>query len=1474
MATATVTEFATITHSVTVSAASTSSTLRATPQGGVFEGLNPTHYDTKNPITLFVIQAVIVILLTRLIHFPLTYLRQPRVIAEVITGILLGPSVCGRIPGFTKTIFPTESMPAFTLVANLGLVLFLFLVGLEVDLRQALRNWRIAVSVAAAGMALPFGLGAAIAYGLYHQFRDDEGVAPISFGVYLIFIGVAMAITAFPVLCRILTSLKLLGTNAGVIVLSAGIGNDVVGWILLALCVALVNSGAGLTALWILLVLLGYALFLAFIVRPVFIWILKRTGSLANGPSQSVVALTLLLVLISAFFTQIIGVHPIFGAFMIGILCPHDGGFAIKLTEKIEDLVSVLLLPLYFTISGLNTNLGLLNSGITWAYVVGVTSIAFFGKVIGTTLAARLNGLVWRESLTIGILMSCKGVVELIVLNIGYSAKILSTRTFTIFVVMTLLTTFATTPLTIQLYPPWYQQKLAAWKGGKIDWNGNPVHPRQDGGESEEDSEEGGEEPATKGEVARKVLVYLRLDSLPSILTLVSLFASTREVDQPHAPELQSDLPIVRKNSKAILPALSQPRPVRFHGLRLMELTERESSVMKASELVDYANRDAVIKAFGTFGQSRDIPVGGQIAIVPERSFPGTLFRRARDLRSDFVLLPWSETGTMSEHASVLDEKTGNPLTNREFTRLVSETYDKLHGLAHVGVFIDSSVFDRQTNTPGAALERPALQRTGTGLSTNEKEQAMVEFRLPESGRQQIVAVYQHGPDDLYGVRLALQLARHNIVDLKIIKTTSDEDEDSADEDHHDLDFQVATAEVAPDVKRRLRIEESKGTALEAAIAAVNEPSAGPKLVIVGRGSKGVSAGGVTPNSSDSRVLGPLAMAVLQTLREKASRTSLMVVQARRDPHDLSSKTYQSIRATTEAFYPPPPPPHLQQPQPPQQRDSQIHSHLAHVLSRPSVDLPVPAAYENHHPNQPSITTTVPSPTDTDIQVAPAQVGDPRPSTGWYSGQSGGQAAARQVQAMARDHGSQNGGSVRLQQQSSRESGEDELRQSHQESRARMAQQLATKPPSGAPAPAPAATQSTSRNKEDVRELDFNQLVQRYEELQAKYSKVKRYYFEREAQVTQLQNTVATQRLSMSKTSLDDAQYQQRFERLSGAINNLAFNIRKDWKHVVPWLRAVCNHDAHTTGTKEMTAVGRACISRWLAEEVFDRVFHPALPPEISRFLKTTEKALRRQGQSGNVPTEEQRDDLTTKITTWRLTTMEGLSDHLNTQLAAQNQDSLTNGLTEELTLFLKSHLNDPAPAGLHEGVGTIVQLAINIAANIPLESRDVCVQYFLPGEPVNETYMKLETGMTPLAHPGLDERLERALSQQQRRLGGGGEGEDGDDGNDRHDVERDSSGKAPQSAAEPGPDKKSGNPGGGSFLSGFGSKKRQRKAVGGSVDPAEMSADERVEYMHILGIPPLLPGEGKDGGTNSASIGVGRSAAANVLVKAPVYEL
>lgn len=275
----------------------------AAPQAGILEGANPVAYSSSNPISLFIVQAVIIIVFCRILHYPLSYLGQPRVIAEVIGGILLGPSVMMRIPNFKASIFPTESIPILSNVANLGLIIFLFLVALEVDVRLFTKNWKIALSVGLAGMALPFAFGVAIAYGLYHEFRSDSNTVQVSFGVYALFIGTALAITAFPVLCRILTELNLLGSSVGVTVLAAGIGNDVTGWILLALCVALVNNASGLAALWALLCTVGWALFLVYLVRPGLIWCLRKTGSLQNGPTQGMVALTMLITLTSAWFT-------------------------------------------------------------------------------------------------------------------------------------------------------------------------------------------------------------------------------------------------------------------------------------------------------------------------------------------------------------------------------------------------------------------------------------------------------------------------------------------------------------------------------------------------------------------------------------------------------------------------------------------------------------------------------------------------------------------------------------------------------------------------------------------------------------------------------------------------------------------------------------------------------------------------------------------------------------------------------------------------------------------------------------------------------------------------------------------------------------------------------------------------------------------------------------------------------------------
>lgn len=227
--------------------------------------------------------------------------------------MLRGPTAFGRIPGFTESIFPQQSLSYLNLVATIGLVLFLFLVGLEVDFSVFKKNATASVSISVVGLLIPFGLGAAVATGLYDRFVDPEQV---EFSHFLLFIAVAMSITAFPVLARILTELKLLQTDVGVAVLAAGVGNDVVGWILLALTVALVNAGGGLSALYVLLCCVGWTLILVFAVRPVFIYLCRKSGSFENGPSNGIMVVLIIIILASSFVTDIIGVHPIFGGFL------------------------------------------------------------------------------------------------------------------------------------------------------------------------------------------------------------------------------------------------------------------------------------------------------------------------------------------------------------------------------------------------------------------------------------------------------------------------------------------------------------------------------------------------------------------------------------------------------------------------------------------------------------------------------------------------------------------------------------------------------------------------------------------------------------------------------------------------------------------------------------------------------------------------------------------------------------------------------------------------------------------------------------------------------------------------------------------------------------------------------------------------------------------------------------------------------
>ena len=256
-------------------------------------------------------------------------------------------------------------------------------------------------------------------------------------------------------------------------------------------------------------------------------------------------------------------------------------------------------------------------------------------------------------------------------------------------------------------------------------------------------------------------------------------------------------------------------------------------------------------------------------------------------------------------------------------------------------------------------------------------------------------------------------------------------------------------------------------------------------------------------------------------------------------------------------------------------------------------------------------------------------------------------------------------------------------------------------------------------------------------DIEIKYKKVKGLYFDKTAQVEQLQNTLANQRLSQSRTSLDDSEYMTRFQRLDGATTNLAFNIRKDWRSVPAWLAQSVNQDALKIGKQEMTAVGRACIAKFLVDQIFSKTFHPGLETGLSSSLKTVEQNIRRFSPILN--NQEESDALTAKVVQWRLATLEGLRDVFNSPESEDHRRDFSRVATTNLTAELINYLQDPVPPGLEDSAHMIVELAVSIASNLPLESRDIAISYPMPGDHLLPFIMKVETGIPALEHPGAD---------------------------------------------------------------------------------------------------------------------------------------
>jgi len=399
-------------------------------------------HNLQHPLAILLAQIVTIILVARFFGWVSRKIGQPSVIGEIVAGIVLGPSLVGMYwPDFSDMLFPKESLGNLQFLSQIGLILFMFVIGMELDLKALKNKAHDAVVISHASIIIPFSLGVGLAYFIYTQFAP-QGIEFASFGLFL---GIAMSITAFPVLARIVQERGLQKTKLGTIAITCAAADDITAWCILAAVIAIVKAGSFVSSLYVIALALIYVLVMLKVVRP----FLKRVGDLKStreSLSKPVVAIFFLTLLLSSYASELIGIHALFGAFMAGAIMPENSRFRNIFIEKVEDVSVVILLPLFFVFTGLRTQIGLINDPYLWKITGLIIFVGVAGKFFGSMIAAKFVGQSWKDSLSIGALMNTRGLMELVVLNIGYDLGVLSTEIFTMMVIMALVTTFMTGP--------------------------------------------------------------------------------------------------------------------------------------------------------------------------------------------------------------------------------------------------------------------------------------------------------------------------------------------------------------------------------------------------------------------------------------------------------------------------------------------------------------------------------------------------------------------------------------------------------------------------------------------------------------------------------------------------------------------------------------------------------------------------------------------------------------------------------------------------------------------------------------------------------------------------------------------------------------------------------------------------------------------------------------------------------------------
>jgi len=405
-----------------------------------------------HPLLHVLVALVAIIVAAGLVGGVFRHLGQPPVIGEVVAGIMLGPSLLGRIAApAQEMLFPSDSAPLLGILSQIGVVLFMFIVGVEFDTGALKKRGHASVAISHASIVTPFVLGGLLALVLYPRFSSSD----VPFVHFALFMGVSMSITAFPVLARILSDRKLQHTKLGVVALTCAAVDDVTAWCLLALIVTIARRSALSQAALTFALSGAFIALMASVGRPALLWLAERHEASREGLGYTKMAIVLVGLLVSAITTEAIGVHALFGAFVFGALIPSGSKLARDMETQISGLVRVLFLPAFFAFTGLRTQIGLIDTPTQWLFCGGIVLVAVLGKFGGSFAAAAATGLGWRESASIGALMNTRGLMELIVLNLGLDLKVISPTIYAMMVIMALVTTFMTSPtLTLLQWRP------------------------------------------------------------------------------------------------------------------------------------------------------------------------------------------------------------------------------------------------------------------------------------------------------------------------------------------------------------------------------------------------------------------------------------------------------------------------------------------------------------------------------------------------------------------------------------------------------------------------------------------------------------------------------------------------------------------------------------------------------------------------------------------------------------------------------------------------------------------------------------------------------------------------------------------------------------------------------------------------------------------------------------------------------------